>query len=573
MQARSTAFRGGEGDGSFAFGSETLEMVVTLYVPPGAAAGEADSKKFELRVEARVENAKGKSQVVPVVAGKFDIAPLALRAAGTGVEVTEQVPLGNKKVKGEAIIMLSAQTAGPGSGSEAASDSLSVMSLSLGSPSEETSADFYATPVAAPGPAPARRAEKELREALAREEELKRALETLESDPRLLATDIVALEEKIQQLEFELAEALEREEDLQAELDHAAPPPANTQGHGDELERVRFELEEALEREEDLRAELEHVKQDSEAKEEENPFEADSGRELELQEALDREADLKAALQQAEDAAEARAAELDARLGEALGTQAALREELEAAQGEEEVPSGADAATEAALQEALAEIAALKAGADERAEGLEAEGLEARARVEDLEAELDEARPEPDGAAGNPFEADGDGVEAEGAGLAEALACAEELQRTVKALEAEKVALNAERDRVSGLLVTAAGIQRALEDEVHDKAGQIASLSAALSEVEADAAPAEAGAREEEIASEPHGAPAASEVLQENEELRMGLIEAKLSLAEADTEGHQLKRMLSKAVQKQIKLAEALTVMESRLYKATGTFK
>ena len=82
----------------------------------------------------------------------------------------------------------------------------------------------------------------------------------------------------------------------------------------------------------------------------------------------------------------------------------------------------------------------------------------------------------------------------------------------------------------------------------------------------------EAGAREE-IASEPHMAPAASEVLQENEELRMGLIEAKLSLAEADTEGHQLKRMLSKAVQKQIKLAEALTVMESRLYKATGTFK
>ena len=46
VQARSTAFRGGEGDGSFAFGSETLEMVVTLYVPPGAAAGEADSKKF-----------------------------------------------------------------------------------------------------------------------------------------------------------------------------------------------------------------------------------------------------------------------------------------------------------------------------------------------------------------------------------------------------------------------------------------------------------------------------------------------------------------------------------------------
>ena len=112
-----------------------------------------------MRVEARVENAKGKSQVVPVVAGKFDIAPLALRAAGTGVEVTEQVPLGNKKVKGEAIIMLSAQTAGPGSGSEAASDSLSVMSLSLGSPSEETSADFYATPVAAPGPAPARPAQ------------------------------------------------------------------------------------------------------------------------------------------------------------------------------------------------------------------------------------------------------------------------------------------------------------------------------------------------------------------------------------------------------------------------------
>ena len=572
MQARSTAFRGGEGDGSFAFGSETLEMVVTLYVPPGAAAGEADSKKFELRVEARVENAKGKSQVVPVVAGKFDIAPLALRAAGTGVEVTEQVPLGNKKVKGEAIIMLSAQTAGPGSGSEAASDSLSVMSLSLGSPSEETSANFYATPVAAPGLAPARRADKELREALAREEELKRALETLESDPRLLATDMVALEEKIQQLEFELAEVLEREEDLQAELDHAAPPPANTQGHGDELERVRFELEEALEREEDLRAELQHVKREAEAKEEENPFEADSGRELELQEALDREADLKAALQQAEDAAEVRAAELDARLGEALETQAALREELAAAQGEEEVPSGADAATEAALQEALAEIAALKAGADKRAEGLEADLLEAQARVEDLEAELDEAWREPDGAAGNPFEADGDGVEAEGAGLAEALARAEELQRTVKALEAEKVALNAERDHVSGLLVTAAGVQRALEDEVHDKAGQIASLSAALSEVEADAAPAEAGAREE-IASEPHGAPAASEVLQENEELRMGLIEAKLSLAEADTEGHQLKRMLSKAVQKQIKLAEALTVMESRLYKATGTFK
>ena len=69
------------------------------------------------------------------------------------------------------------------------------------------------------------------------------------------------------------------------------------------------------------------------------------------------------------------------------------------------------------------------------------------------------------------------------------------------------------------------------------------------------------------------GAPAAAEVLQENEELRMGLIEAKLSLAEADTEGHQLKRMLSKAVQKQIKLAEALTAMEAKLYKATGTFK
>ena len=106
MQARSTTFRGVEGDGSYAFGSEALEMVVTLYVPPGAAAGEADSKKFELRVEARVENAKGKSQVVPVVAGKFDIAPLALRAAGTGVEVTEQVPLGNKKVKGVRLAQL-----------------------------------------------------------------------------------------------------------------------------------------------------------------------------------------------------------------------------------------------------------------------------------------------------------------------------------------------------------------------------------------------------------------------------------------------------------------------------------